>query len=441
MALDKALISQFAKLVKNDAPAKRESTAYGTIVESNGKKYVQLDGSDILTPSLTTIDMDKGERVTVMIKNHMAIVTGNITSPGARQTTVDTLDEKVTEVDLQIRSEVSSSVTDLQGLIEQNKSAITQTADAIRLEVENISVGGANFLLGTVNPKTVTGNGTVNQAVVLYYLSDNFKVNKPVGSDVTLTFDWSTTATSGTMGPQWSSNPWHFGGPTVTFSSSNMSGHVELTFKYTQAMADGNAAYLRLRLDNVSGNITIKNCKLEKGNKATAWTPATEDPASAVLAGTTVEITKDKFRVEAETSEFAIPGSEDGEVLVRIDKDGLFAEKIECPTLVTTIPGGYYIVGSGGDFESLEAAFTYVNDKHLSGDMCLKLIDSTDPGGTLKGVVGSGKIFIMPINIMNTSQMSAWNSTSTTITQISSTDKAGGVCLEALYAGTYRMAV
>lgn len=88
MPLSDSLINKFAKMVKPEAPKKREKTFYGTIVEQDGSKYVRLDGSSLLTPITTTVDSSSGERVTVMIKNHTAIVTGNITSPSVRSVTV-----------------------------------------------------------------------------------------------------------------------------------------------------------------------------------------------------------------------------------------------------------------------------------------------------------------------------------------------------------------
>lgn len=94
MVLPSELVSEFAKITKDTEP-KKEATAYGTIVMHNGTKYVKLDGSDILTPAATTVDMLPGERVTVMIKNHTAVITGNITSPSARSGTVSDLKEVV----------------------------------------------------------------------------------------------------------------------------------------------------------------------------------------------------------------------------------------------------------------------------------------------------------------------------------------------------------
>lgn len=89
MGLSSELISQFAKLTKPKTDTKKESVTYGTIVESDGMQYVKIDGSEILTPMTTTTKVSNGQRVTVMIKDHSAVVTGNITSPAVREEEVE----------------------------------------------------------------------------------------------------------------------------------------------------------------------------------------------------------------------------------------------------------------------------------------------------------------------------------------------------------------
>lgn len=85
MSLSSDLISQFAKITNDSAGRKKETViVYGTAVKLNDSTYVKVDGSEILTPVSSTVDVRAGERVTVMIKNHTATITGNITSPAAR---------------------------------------------------------------------------------------------------------------------------------------------------------------------------------------------------------------------------------------------------------------------------------------------------------------------------------------------------------------------
>lgn len=88
MGLSGELISQFVKITKDDKKKDPGSIVNGTTVIYNGGTYVRLDGSGLLTPVSTTTDVVDGDRVTVMIKNHTATITGNISSPSARKTTV-----------------------------------------------------------------------------------------------------------------------------------------------------------------------------------------------------------------------------------------------------------------------------------------------------------------------------------------------------------------
>lgn len=107
MPLSTDLISQFVKVTKSEPEESKESTAYGTTVEYNGSTYVKLDGSDLLTPIVTTADVKSGERVTVMIKDHTATVTGNISSPAARTGDVKDLGNKISEFEIIIADKVS----------------------------------------------------------------------------------------------------------------------------------------------------------------------------------------------------------------------------------------------------------------------------------------------------------------------------------------------
>lgn len=138
--LSSELLSQFAKTTKDTAIKKTETIVYGTIVESNGAKYVQLDGSEILTPMASTTVVENGERVPVMIKNHMAIVTGNLTSPAIRTTDLDIAYSEIsTELKIQdgkINSKVSQDdFNKLSDKVQSSGSEFEQTVDNIRSEV------------------------------------------------------------------------------------------------------------------------------------------------------------------------------------------------------------------------------------------------------------------------------------------------------------------
>ena len=57
MALSNEIISQFAKLTNGNKETEKEDILYGTVVISDGKKYVRLDGSNMDTPISSTTNI------------------------------------------------------------------------------------------------------------------------------------------------------------------------------------------------------------------------------------------------------------------------------------------------------------------------------------------------------------------------------------------------
>lgn len=97
MAISNELINKYAKLNK-EKQIVRETTVFGVTVKQGDKIYVKMDGSDLLTPVSTTSEVEAGEKVTVMVKDHTAIITGNITSPSASKKTTDAITEEMTTI-------------------------------------------------------------------------------------------------------------------------------------------------------------------------------------------------------------------------------------------------------------------------------------------------------------------------------------------------------
>ena len=89
MELSKVIIDDFAKVTNDDRHISQNTTLYGTIKVNGDKNYVQLDGSDLLTPCSSSVNVKDGERVMVIVGGHEAVVTGNMSSPAARLGDVD----------------------------------------------------------------------------------------------------------------------------------------------------------------------------------------------------------------------------------------------------------------------------------------------------------------------------------------------------------------
>lgn len=148
MSLPNNLISEFVRITNDNEKPKTESTAYGTIVKDGSNTYVKLDGSDILTPTTTTADAQNGERVTVLIKNHTATVTGNISSPAARTGDVQQLGEDNIAINGKLtvaEADISSLKTDkLDAATAEVTYATIENLNATDAKIDNLQVNGSS---------------------------------------------------------------------------------------------------------------------------------------------------------------------------------------------------------------------------------------------------------------------------------------------------------
>ena len=151
MSLSSDLISEFVKVTKDDEKPKSETVVYGTTVVYEGSTYVKLDGSELLTPVSTTSATKNGERVTVMIKDHTATITGNMSSPSARLEDVKDLGNQISEFEIVIAGKVETSDFNaekarIDNLIAEN-ATITEKLTAAEGEIDTLQA----------NDVTITG--------------------------------------------------------------------------------------------------------------------------------------------------------------------------------------------------------------------------------------------------------------------------------------------
>lgn len=148
MSLSSDLISEFVKVTKDDEKPKSETVVYGTTVVYEGSTYVKLDGSELLTPVSTTSATKNGERVTVMIKDHTATITGNMSSPSARSGDVkdiadglNTEKARINELiadDADIKGRLTATEAFI-GMFEAGDATITGRLTAAEGKIENLN--------------------------------------------------------------------------------------------------------------------------------------------------------------------------------------------------------------------------------------------------------------------------------------------------------------
>lgn len=183
--------------------------------------------------------------------------------------------------------------------LEQNINGFRQTVSetyTTKDEFNNLQIGGRNLLLKTKTSKQVVGNNGTNQGTTLYTLSTHSWAHLDPG-EYMISVDISYEGTiSGKFTFQRDNKPWGFtpaAGKNFAdiITDSKRKAHVE--FCVTNAH-DGASKGLGVRFDNVQGTVTFSNMKLEKGNKATTWSPAPEDMLDVATASTTYT-TKSEF--------------------------------------------------------------------------------------------------------------------------------------------------
>ena len=173
MALSQDLINQFVKLTNKEEKPK-EVTVNGTYKTINGEEYVQIDGSEIWTPVTSTVEAETGERVKVLIKNHTATVTGNISSPSARNKSVQNLKDEVDENGNSIRQmdntiiqqgnsiiQIDNNIKQVNNDILQANNAINQQGNIIK-QLDN-NINQQNNEISQINNKITQQDNNITQ--------------------------------------------------------------------------------------------------------------------------------------------------------------------------------------------------------------------------------------------------------------------------------------
>lgn len=210
MALSTDLISQFVKTTNDDKKVKKETTVTGTIVSNSGKKCLLIDGSDSKTVNPipikegdnvgidSTVEIAENDRVTVLIKNHTATITGNLTNPSAKvervlqiEKTVSTavttkmLEAEVANIETLIAGKVSTEeftaeTADIKTLVSEKVSTEdfeAETADIRSLVSEHITANDAKFEQLDAKDADISGTLTANSAKIVELESGVGKIN------------------------------------------------------------------------------------------------------------------------------------------------------------------------------------------------------------------------------------------------------------------------
>ena len=300
-------------------------------------------------------------------------------------------------------------------------------------KVDGISVGGRNLLRGT-NQGTAnwswsmqTGGKTIEEyldggvravkmtrdatphagwSVICYDIGASEYALLEPNTEYTLSFDYKPSVAS----PDWIS--FSIRRSDSSNAATNIASHKKVpanewthisgTFTTGENIPDflfgSTVIYITGMSSAVNSVHIFKNLKLEKGNKATDWSPAPEDPAGSLSVSSDyskVDINTERVRIVSKRMEVAVP-SEDGEDdVLRVDRDGVHAEVVDADMIVSdsvvhTQGKVSYTPANSGE---LAAILEGLNGKCLTGDVDVNCINVSSGSFEVQGLCGAaGKL-------------------------------------------------
>lgn len=295
--------------------------------------------------------------------------------------------------------DAQSDITSLKSRVTTAESQILQKADSITLStlqttVNNISVGGTNLLLGTGQSVTTpAGNSGTNQTTICYYTTTN---GRPQAKEP-IVFSCDIQASSGatgTFGLQYTDTV-NYGSVSPTLNIADYTTKKHIVYAITNPYISFGRLFVRR--DNATGTLTISNAKLERGNKATDWSPAPEDPAGSLSVSSNyskVDINTQRVRIVSKQMEVAVPADDGEDDVMRVDADGVHAEVVEADqvvsdSVVSTQGAIAYTPANGG---ALAAFLDDLSGKHLTGRVYIDCKNVTAGNYIVENLSGGGEV-------------------------------------------------
>ena len=178
MSLDKKVIKDFVAAVNKKEETKTPTILTGTVHREGGTVSVKIDGSESLTPVSTVINVEDGERVTLTIENHKAMITGNLSSPAARTKEVEGLKKVVADkVDTAQLKAIKAEVGEISGDVANFKETTTEKLTAQDAKIKKIDGDVASF------KETTTEKFKANEASI-----EDLKTGKLSAKDADLKY-------------------------------------------------------------------------------------------------------------------------------------------------------------------------------------------------------------------------------------------------------------
>lgn len=304
----------------------------------------------------------------------------------------------------------SPAPEDIEARVTTAESKIDQKADSITLsvletKVDGISVGGRNLYTGTrnfdgdawMNKSTWTEDGNYNGCLVYKYTGQW----NGLGQMITLEANTQYTLSAWMKQTDGGTVKYYDSKANGATSSDKGSGSVvevgtdwsrcHVTFTVSTA----ETYFPRFEQDGEGQSLWVAGLKLEKGNKATDWSPAPEDPAGSLSVNSDyskVDINTERVRIVSKRMEVAVPSDDGEDDVLRVDADGVHAEVVEADRIVSesvvhTQGAASYTPANAGE---LAAILEELSGKTLTGAVVINCANVTGGTVALSGIQAAG---------------------------------------------------
>lgn len=171
-----------------------------------------------------------------------------------------------------------------------NNGAWVLATDYKQVAIDAIEIGGRNLILNTaqerVSSASINGSAYVSPTPMCSAYADSILNN--IEDEFVYSFDYEVTGNTATDGYVYTqirgTQTANTDGKVSINIYNNPIGKYVHVFKLSSSQASGTSlsAGIRLRYASDGAILTVRNIKLEKGNKATDWTPAPEDVEESI---------------------------------------------------------------------------------------------------------------------------------------------------------------
>lgn len=190
MSLSSDLISQFVKITKDTPETKKESVVSGTVVLTKDGGYgIRLDGSpEGVEPipvssedNVTTTELAINNRVLVTIRNHTAIVTGNLSSPSVGAETVTAV-EQTANAASSTASSASTKVDNLSDQIAEFGTVFATKVETSQLRADLLAANKASFDTLTAEDAKISGKVSAAEGAITELKSKDVEISGKVSA-------------------------------------------------------------------------------------------------------------------------------------------------------------------------------------------------------------------------------------------------------------------